>query len=222
MQEHLPILRRVGKVLIAIGLADIAYMIYCIVNGISYSSSLNVFAVIAGFFLLRGSLRAVAIVTWFGIFLVSGLGCLVLLWPFFQPLELTFLQFKLNPISFSTSVTIGVLLLCFICWVVRELRRAPVLAARAQAGAKISSPRIPAIIGVVLVMVLMIVLKITLNGETAQRVKQMAAKELGQGYKYNVNSLNIMHNSQGKFVSATVTAYNDKEIRVIPVSWEEK
>jgi len=31
-----------------------------------------------------------------------------------------------------------------------------------------------------------------------------------------------MYNSQGKFVSATVTAYNEKEIQVIPVQWKEK
>jgi hypothetical protein len=222
MQEHMSILRRVGKVLIAIGLVDIAVMIYCIVNGISYSSSLNIFAVIAGIFLFRGSLRAVAIVSWFGVFLISGLVGLVLLWPFFQPIELTFLRFKLNPISFCTSLTIGVFVLGLIYWVVHELRREPILAARIQAGAKPSSPLVPAIVGVVLVVALVIGLKIMLNGETAQQVKIRAEKELGQGYKFNVNAINIMHNSQGKFVSATVTAYNDKENRVIPVQWEEK
>ncbi len=216
------ILRKVGIVLVTIGLVDIAVMIYCIINGISYSSSLNIFAVIAGIFLFRGSLRAVSIVSWFGVFLISGLSGLVLLWPFFQPIELTLLQFKLNPISFCLSLAIGIFVLGLICWVVRELRREPVLAARIQAGAKPSSPLIPAIVGVVLVVALVIGLKIMLNGETAQQVKQRAEKELGQGYKFNVNSLNIMNNSQGKFVSATVTAYNEKEIRVIPVQWEEK
>jgi hypothetical protein len=222
MQEHMAILRKVGKVLITLGLIDIAVMIYCIINGISYSSSLNIFAVIAGIFLFRGSLRAVAIVSWFVVFLISGLSGLVLLWPFFQPVELTFLQFKLNPISFCLSLAIGIFVFGLICWVIRELHREPVLAARIQAGAKPSSPLIPAIVGVVLVVALVIGLKIMLNGETAQQVKLRAEKELGRGYKINVNSLNIMHNSQGKFVSATVTAYNEKEIRVIPVQWEEK
>jgi hypothetical protein len=222
MQEHMPILRKVGKVLIAIGLVDIAIMIYCIVNGTSYSSSLNIFAVIAGVFLFRGSLRAVAMVSWFGVFLISCLGSLVLLWPFFQPIELTLLQFKLNSIAFCTSLAIGVFVLGLICWVVHELRREPVLAARIQAGTKPSSPLVPAIVGVVLVVALVIGLKITLNGQTAQQIKKRAEKELGLGYKFNVNSINIMQNSQGKFVSATVTAYNDKEIRVIPVQWEEK
>jgi len=222
MQDYLPILRKVGKVLITVGLVDIGVMIYCITNGISYSSSLNIFAVIAGIFLMRGSLRAVAIVTWFGILLASCLSCLVFLWPFFQPLDLTFLQFKLNPTFFGTSMIIAITFLGVIWWVIHELRREPVLAARMQAGSKVSSPRIPAAIGVVLVVVLLIMVKFSLNGDTAQRVKQMAIKELGAGYKYNVNSINITHNSQGKFVSANVTAYNEKEIRVIPVKWDER
>jgi hypothetical protein len=222
MPDHMPILRKVGKVLIAIGLVDVAAMIFCIVNGISYSSSLNIFAVIAGIFLFRGSLRAVAMVSWFGVFLITCLIGVVLLWPFFQPIELTYLQIKLNPISFCTSLAIGALVLGLICWIVHELRREPVLAARIQSGGKPSSPLIPAIVGGVFVVALLIGLKILLNGETAQQVKQRAEKELGRGYRLNVNSLNIMHNSQGKFISATVTAYNDKEIRVIPVQWEEK
>lgn len=222
MQDHMPILTKAGKVLITVGLADIGVMIYCIANGISYSSSLNIFAVIAGIFLIRGNLRAVAIVTWLGTFLLAGFICVALLWPFFQPIDLTFLQLKLNTASFLTSLVIGILLLGFVYWLVRELRREPVLNARIHAGAKISSQRIPVVAGIVLVIGLLIAIKISLNGDTAQRVKQIAAKELGSGYKYNVNSLNIISNSQGKIVSATVTAYNEKEILVIPVKWEEK
>ena len=62
-QAYVPILRRVGKVLIAVGIFDILYMVYCIVNGYSYRGSFNIFAVIAGLFLLKGSLKAARIVT---------------------------------------------------------------------------------------------------------------------------------------------------------------
>jgi hypothetical protein len=192
MQDHMPILKKVGKVLIAVGLVDIGVMIYCIANDISYSSSLNIFTVIAGIFLMRGSLRAVAIVTWFGTFLLAGFICVAMLWPFLQTIDLTLLQLKLNPASFLIFLAIGILLLGLLYWVVRELRREPVLDARMQAGAKISSLRIPAVAGIVLVIGLLITIKFSLNGDTAQRVKQMAAKELGPGYKYNVNSMNIM------------------------------
>jgi hypothetical protein len=42
------ILRRVGNVLLVVGIADIAGMIYTVSSGHSYSSSFNVLAVIAG------------------------------------------------------------------------------------------------------------------------------------------------------------------------------
>lgn len=48
----MPVLVRTGKVLITVGVIDIGVMIYCIANEISYSSSFNIFAVIAGFFLM--------------------------------------------------------------------------------------------------------------------------------------------------------------------------
>jgi hypothetical protein len=60
--QHIPILKCVGGVLLIVGLVDIAVMIYCIANRISYSSSFNIFAVVAGIFLLRGNLRAASLV----------------------------------------------------------------------------------------------------------------------------------------------------------------
>lgn len=50
MAEHLPILRRVGWALVIVGVLDVGLMIYCIISGVAYSSSLNVFAVVAGAF----------------------------------------------------------------------------------------------------------------------------------------------------------------------------
>jgi hypothetical protein len=48
------ILHRVGFALIVFGLLDIGVMIYCIVNSVNYSSSFNVFAVLAGVYVRRG------------------------------------------------------------------------------------------------------------------------------------------------------------------------
>lgn len=67
-RDHLSVLRRTGLVLVAVGIVDIGLMIYAITSRVSYSSSLNIFAVIAGIFLVRGSLRAASVVRSF----VSG------------------------------------------------------------------------------------------------------------------------------------------------------
>jgi hypothetical protein len=54
--DHTAILRKTGWVLVAVGLIDIAMMIYTISLGMSYSSSLNIFAVVAGLFLIGGKI----------------------------------------------------------------------------------------------------------------------------------------------------------------------
>ena len=55
-QQHRSILARVGEVLLIVGVLDIGAMIYCIMKGISYASSFNIFAVWLGILLIRGSL----------------------------------------------------------------------------------------------------------------------------------------------------------------------
>jgi uncharacterized protein YjeT (DUF2065 family) len=85
-QSYRAILRRVGVVLLVIGVADIGWMVYCIVNDISYRSSLNLFAVIAGILLIRGNLRAAATIRWFGVFFVAAGLTLFFTWPALQPM----------------------------------------------------------------------------------------------------------------------------------------
>lgn len=222
MNEHLPILKRVGKVLIIVGLVDIGVMIYCIANGISYSSSFNIFSVIAGIFLLRGSLRAATIVTWLAALFIVMLVGLPIAYPFVQPLELTWLQLRLYPGTFAMSGAIWAFAVCLLYWVITELRREPVLVAREQAGKKAGSLRVPLALGGIVLIVLAIAVPMGLKSETGHLAKTKAMEQLGPGYKYVVSGLHISKSQQGKFVSAMVTAYNDKEIRMVPVEWSEK
>ncbi len=219
---YLPILKRTGAVLLAVGLIDIAVMIYCIAKGISYSSSFNIFAVIAGIFLLRGSLRAASLVRWFAVFMLAGFLTFVVAWPFMQPIGLTLTQVRLSP-GFAIAVAaLAVLLFVLLFWVSRELGREPVQAARAAAGRKVRDMRIPAAIGVVVVALMVAFMWILLRGETAARARSVAEQQLGPGYRYHVSSLNISKSSQGTFVAGVVTAWNEKEIRKVPVRWEER
>ena len=220
-KSHLHIIKRVGKVLLIVGLLDIGLMIYCVLNGISYSSSFNIFAVIAGIFLLRGSLRAASIVRWFAAFMLAALLCLPLVWPLIQPLGLTLTQLRLSPWSFLSIGAPAVVLLALLIWVVRELGQEPVLAARRSSGGKVRSIRIAYFAGVGLAAVLAVALTFLLGGETANRARELASTQLGTGYNYHVGSLNISTNGQTKSVSGVVTAWNDKEILQLPVQWEE-
>ena len=70
---YLPILRRAGVALIVIGVVDVGVMIYCIVYKLRYSSSFNIFAIVAGIFLMRGSLRAAKAISLYGSFMLAAL-----------------------------------------------------------------------------------------------------------------------------------------------------
>lgn len=221
MDTHTPILKRVGAVLLVVGLIDIAIMIYCIANRISYSSSFNIFAVIAGIFLLRGNLRAASIVRWLSVFMASTFVALLIAWPFMQPVTLTLTQLRLNPGASFATFAFMAFVLGLLIWLTRELGREQVMAARASAGRKQRDMRIPAAAGVGLVIVVGIFMALLLGGETADRAKSMAEQQIGPGFRLHVSSLNIAKNNQGTFVSGVVTAWNDNEIRNLPVHWEE-
>lgn len=216
------ILKRAGTVLLVVELLDIAVMVYCIVNRISYSSGLNIFAVIAGIFLLRGNLRAALIVRWVAVFLLAAFVALLLAWPFMQPMGLTLTQIRLSP--FSASISIGLMASVFVLllWLYRELGQAPILAARAAAGRKARDMRVPAAAGVCVVVALGIVLALLLGGEPASKARALAEEQMGAAYRYHVSSLSIAKNRQGTFVAGIVTAWNEKEIRNVPVKWEER
>ena len=68
METYRKNLKQIGSVLIVLGLLDICWMIYCISHKISYASSFNFFAVIAGIFLYRGNAKTAAIAAWFSAF----------------------------------------------------------------------------------------------------------------------------------------------------------
>lgn len=218
---HIPFLRKSGLVLLAVGIIDIAVMVYCIVNRISYSSSFNIFAVVAGIFLLRGSLRAASVVRWFAVFMLSGFLCLLVAWPFMQPLDLTLTQARLSPLATLGTVTFLLAVLVLLFWLQRTLGQPAVLAARAGEGRPQRNMRIPAAAGLALVVLLVVFLNVLLGGESAAKAIGIAQQQLGPAYKYHVSSLSISKGSEGTWVSGVVTAWNAREVRDLPVEWRD-
>lgn len=215
------ILKRAGIVLVIIGLIDIAYMIYCISNKMSYSSSFNIFSVIAGVFLIKGSLKAASIVRWFSAFMLGGFAALLVAFPLLQPIDLTLTQIKLNPIQFLVSCVFMLFVSALLYWLVNELGGKEILEARKAAGRKIRNIKYAFGAGVLLVIALSVFLNVLLNGESASKASAIALKEVGSEYKTHVTSLNISKNSSGTSVAGIVTVWNKNEVKTIPVSWRE-
>jgi hypothetical protein len=216
------ILKRAGFVLVAIGSIDFGWMIYCMFNRIAYSSSLNIFAVIAGVLLIRGGLKTAGIVRWLALLVLSALVTVAVVLPFLQPIGLWVAEIRFRTLSVVTSSVVMVALAAALYWVARELGREPVQLARDSAGFKRGSARVPVLFGFGLVVLVSLFLTIFLDGDSAERAKREAAKEVGPGFTLHVTSLYISDSPGHKRVSAVVTAWNDKEVRDIPVQWEEE
>lgn len=220
--QHTSILKRVGAGLLMVGLIDIALLINSISNGITYKSSFHLFAVIPGVFLLRGSLRTASVVRWYAVLMLPASTAWLLAWPFMQPFELTRMQIRLGAGPLFAEFGFKVFLLGLFVWLVWELGREPVKAARVRAGRKQRDMWIPAVAGVGLAIVIGIFISHLLGSESGQRAKSIAQQQVGTGYRFHVSSLSIAKTHQGTFVSGVVIAWNDNEIRKIPVRWREQ
>lgn len=219
---HLDVLKRTGKVLLIVGLIDITVMIYCIVNQIPYSSSFNVFAVIAGIFMMRGSFKAATIVRWFSLFAVTGLMAVILAWPLLQPFDLTITQIRLSPKAAVGTIALMVFFMGLLFWLVKELGSEPIQAARANANLKPQATRLPIAIALASVLIMGVVVTRMQSGDTAVHAKSLAEQQIGPGYRLFVSSINIAHTNNGTFASGNVTAWNEREIKEIPFHWEEQ
>jgi len=218
MADYRVILKKVGWALVAFGLADIALMIWCVSRGQGYSSSFNIFAVIAGFFLIRGNLGTARLVAWFFAFMLTGfIGAILFIFPFLQPIGLLAIQTKLDPawsIAVWALAAAGLLLLG---WSYLKLRSKPVLDALEASGRNAATPKAAIGLGIALVAFLAVMLHLTFNGAAGTKAIELARQKLGPGYDYAIQSMQ-WGGGRGR---AVVAAYNDKEIEYIPVEWSE-
>lgn len=217
MTDHKQILRRVGWVLIVVGLLDVGLMIYCIMNQASYSSSLNVFAVVAGVLLIRSHLGAARFVTSAAAFLFTGLALAsVLVVPWLAPWEYTWLTFRSDPVGSAISTFLGIGLLLMLLWIYLQLRLPPVIEALSAAGRPTRTPIAAFALGSALAILGGVLLQFTMKGETAEEAIRRASQQYGSEYDYFVSRIHWGHQS----VSATVVGYNEKESRDIEIEWQ--
>jgi lysylphosphatidylglycerol synthetase-like protein (DUF2156 family) len=190
-------------------------MVYCIANDMSYSSSFNIFAVVAGVLLIRQSLRTARVVAWFAAFMLAGFTGAALLFPMLTPVDLWLTQLKLHPIGTLSVPVIAAAAVAYVYWVYRNLTSPVVLEARRAAGLTAKRPIFPFVIGAALAIGLFGIMLIMTRGESADIAKAKAQEQLGPKYRYHITSMHWSH-SGGR---ATLTAYNEHEIREVTVRW---
>lgn len=215
------ILRRVGHVLIAVGLVKFIMAVYAFAMAHSSSISVDMVVFIFGILLCRGALRAASAVRWIA---WLSLPATLLMAPAFlavQPFDLTLTELRLYPVASlaATTLTVGYAVLAL--WVIRELGSAPVLEARAAAGRPVRNMRIPLALGLVFCMAAFGFMMQMLGGRPAARAEAIAAAQLGAGYRYHVDKMNWISGGGVTAVNASVVAWNRNAVVNVPVYWKE-
>jgi hypothetical protein len=209
------VLHRVGLTLFVLGLIDIMVMICCIVNGVNYSSSLNIFAVISGIYVWRGHPWYVKWVTLAAGFYIGAFCTVILIALFLFPFELGMLELSLHPVRVlvGAAESVGIIVLLF--WIYRELRRAPVLETYKSADYSPRSARVVPSYGAMLAFGIGAILIAMMRGDEAQRAIALATAKTGPGYRYFITHISYTNNGG----SAEVLAYDDRSIKEVQVKW---
>jgi len=219
--DYRSILRRVGSVLIVVGLIDIGALLYCIANKISYSSSLNVFAVIAGVLIYRGSLRTASYVCWFSLLMFAAFISVLVIVPFFVPIGLMLAAFRQYPVQCAVWFAFTATFLALLYWVKKQLSKNVIRTAMVSGGIKQRSARMAVVIGVGFATFLGAATMFTWRSESAQHAVAMVEARVGPGHRFFVSSMHISETANRSSVWATVIAWNDTEIKTVPVHWIE-
>lgn len=215
------ILHRVGVILLVVGCLDVLLMIYCIATETAYASSFNVFAVIAGILLMRGSLKTAKIVANFSAFLLACSITLIVALPLFIPISFLGTLFRIEPGKVIASALVMFLFITLLWWTHVNLTSVPIATAFRDAQIKPSRHVWSLLAGVVLVGVLAVVFHVAENSDSARAELAKIEKEHGDRQRYFFSSYNS-RTVQGKTaVKATITGYTANSIKTYEVSWEE-
>jgi hypothetical protein len=217
----LPILRRVGALLIVIGLLDIATRIYFISGGALFVQFGAIFMVLAGVLLYRGGMRTASLVRWLAWTGLPALVFITIILLAIQPLDLTLTLLRLHPVTMLTSAALAIGYGVLLYWLARQLGRAPILAARIAAQRPLRDMRIPFALGVAAAIGSGALTVNLLGGARAGRAEAMVAEKLGAGYRYHVNALNVISSRSVTVVNASVVAWNPQTVVNVPVHWQE-
>lgn len=218
-------MKGVGLILVILGLIDMLVMIYSFMTKSMYASSFNIFAIVAGIFLIRGSLKAAQIVSWFAAFLLSGFVGILILMPFFVPIDLMVACVKLKTVPSLFFLFIAFFIFCLLIWIYRSLtsRTVPNIIKKQDIYSKSfwSKSSRGFWVGILFIITLGFTSFLFFHGGIAKEAKQRVAAQVGSGYKFYVSSMEVSSDSKGKHVEATIIAYNENEIKSIAMEWTE-
>lgn len=210
-EEAKAILRKVGITLIAVGVIDIAIMIWCIAHKQGYASCLNIFAIAAGTFMLRGNLKVIKKILLFNEFYLASFlpGALLIIF-FVIPFDFWPTAFRLSPISELAPFLLPIPALMLFVWTYAHLI-SPAITGALDRYELDNAPNpfwYRRNSGFIIGLLFLAGVSFYWH-KTAPRAAMEASAQYGPRYKYFATSINNGY--------ATLTAYNSSEIRQVGI-----
>lgn len=207
--------RRTASIVVLLGIAELIYGISTAPQG---QFKLQVTGLILGALLFFGGFRVMSVLRWLSFLAILPCALGLVSQFAFIPSELLLAQWRVMPGAVAAHYGALVGGAALTIFVARELSRPELLTERREAGRRMRDMRVPLALGLVIALGGTWFQYRMLNGEEAQQARQMAANQLGDRYQYYTNGVWI-HAGRTTTVSATVQAWNDKEVLQLPVHW---
>lgn len=211
-----PLVRQTGLAVAVLGVAE---LVLGFANAPPATFKLDLLGLVVAAAILAGPTRLLIVVRWLALL---GCGGVLLQFPgllLFMPGDLLLTQVRLHPwasVIGYAQLLVGVLI-AFVP--AAGLSRRAVLDAWAAQGRKGLGWRLPLVLGLVFAAGAGALNYRMLNGEDARAASRMAAQRHGTGYRYVTTSIHVSFGDKA-WVTAAVQAWNDREIRLIPVRWQ--
>jgi Na+/phosphate symporter len=221
MEDYKKILSNTGTVLIAAGIIDALFTVYCVSHGIKYRSLFSIFAIAGGVSLLRHSLKAARIVSFFSALLFSAVIGFVVLLPINLPLKLQATIFRLHGLFIVTSLCAVLMFACLIFWIYSSLTsgavRREIEAGNTASGVVWKRPVWGFWAGACLIIALNIIIVISKQSPETFTLIEKAKLKAGGEYQYYLTSFAEKMNGGNKNIKASILAYSDEEIKKINI-----
>ncbi len=207
--------KKAGLALLIVGIIDIAVMVYCYLNEITYASSFFIFALIAGALLVRGGVKTARVVRWLSAFFAMAFIGLLIAMPVTLPFDLLLTQLKLDALSIVGPLALGFIIVGVLIWVHLQLNSADSLKRIADAGYRTGKPKMAYILGGAYMIFVLVSTSGVQDSDEARQARMLAREQLGSDFHYHVSNITTSGDSN----HAVVTAYTDNEIQTVEVDW---
>lgn len=205
----------------AIAAVGLGFGIWRMAHGQSYDGMFDLFTVLSGALLLRGSLKAAKWVQRILTVLVAGVVVALPGLLFLYPAAYWFALVEHLSLTASVSILGSIIVFGAFIWIARQLNRSEVHAAQVAAGIRPSNWTAAAVTGVLMTIAIFAAIYPVFHSATSLEAQRRAAQQYGANFDYVVTKLNINYRDGHKDVKAGLTAYNDEGLRPVSVSWQE-